>query len=187
LLLANTALAAGYGSFITVFSPFATDVLLWTTTEIGVAFAVFALGNIVGAPWIGELADRRGRRSVGALATIPIVAFALALVVPVGSLVLYLLAFAAGCGVAGFTAAWYALLGAATGGPKAGRTFGKVTAVSSLGVVVGALLAGELWETVDIRAAILLTAVAMTLAGLILAAYRGDETHADAPARSNDP
>ena len=171
LLMANLAFAAGYGSFITTFTPYAEDGLNWTTTEIGLAFAVFGLGNIVVGPWVGVVADRWGRRRVGALATIPVVALAVSLVAPPPSGLLYLLVFAAGGGVAGFTATWFALLSVATGGPAAGRAFGTVASVSSLGVVVGALVAGWSWDSIDIRAALMVTVVAMALAGLIIAAY----------------
>jgi MFS family permease len=171
LTLANFALAAGYGSFITTFAPFATEGLNWTTSEIGLAFSIFALGNVVGAPMLGAAADHFGRRHVGALATIPIVVFAVALVIPAPDAPLYLLALAAGIGVAGFNASWYALLGIATGGPKGGRAFGAVTAVASLGIIVGALAAGQLWESIDIRAGMIVTVVAMAVAGLSLAAY----------------
>ena len=171
LLLANLAFVAGYGSFITTFAPFAMDELLWTTAEIGIAFALFGLGNIVVGPWVGGAADRWGRRWVGALATIPIVGFAFALILQAPSVLLFVLALAAGGGVAGFTAAWFAILGIATGGPHAGRAFGTVTAISSLGIVVGALAAGQLWESIDIRAGMTLTVVAMALAGITLLAY----------------
>ncbi len=171
LLMANLALVAGYGSFITTFVPFATDALRWTTAEIGIAFSLFGLGNVAGAPILGAAADRWGRPRVGALATIPIVAFALALVLPTPSVLLYPMTLAAGGGVAGFTAAWFALLSTATGGPRGGRAFGTVAAISSLGIVVGALVAGQLWESIDIRAGMLVTVVAMTISGVVLAGY----------------
>jgi MFS transporter, DHA1 family, multidrug resistance protein len=171
LLLADFALVAGYGSFITTFAPFAVQDLRWTTTEIGLAFSLFGLGNVAGAPLLGAAADRFGRRRVGALATIPIVALAVALVLPTPGALIHLLALVARIGVAGFTASWYALLGIATGGPRGGRAFGAVTAVASLGIVVGALAAGQLWESIDIRAAMVVTVVAMALAGFALAAY----------------
>ena len=186
LLLANTALAAGYGSFITTFAPFATDELLWTTAQIGTAFALFGLGNVVVGPWVGGAADRWGRRPIGALATIPIVGLAVALVLPTPDVVLFVLALAAGGGVAGFAAAWYALLSVATGGPRGGRAFGTVAAVSSLGVVVGALAAGQLWESIDIRAAMTVTIVSMALAGVTLAAYPGTPRNA-MPAGEAEP
>jgi MFS family permease len=172
LFLAALALAAGYGSFITTFAPFVTDELRWTAAQTGLAFSLFGLGNVVGAPWLGGLADRRGRRLVGSLATIPLVALAGALILPTPTILLYLLALIAGIGLAGFNASWYALLGAATGGPEGGRAFGTVAGLSSLGAVVGALLAGRLWESVDIRTGMVVTVLAMAAAGLILAASR---------------
>jgi DHA1 family bicyclomycin/chloramphenicol resistance-like MFS transporter len=171
LLLANLALAAGYGSFITTFAVFAADAYVWSTAEIGIAFSLFGLGAVTIGPGLGMAADRRGRRRIGALSTIPIVALAVALVLPTPSILVFPLVFLAGGGVAGFTAAWFALLGIATGGAHGGRAFGTVTAVSSLGVIVGALAAGQTWESVDIRAGMLVTVIAMALAGIILAAY----------------
>jgi DHA1 family multidrug resistance protein-like MFS transporter len=182
LLVANLCLAAGYGSFITTFAPFASDELRWTTLETGLAFSLFGLGNVVGAPLLGGVADRRGRRFVGSLSALPIVALAVVLVLPTPSALVYLLALVAGAGVAGFTASWYALLGTATAGPAGGRAFGIVAGVSSLGTIVGALLAGRLWESFDIRIGMLVTVAAMALAGLVLSTYpRGASDGAAAP------
>jgi MFS family permease len=172
LLISNFALAAGYGSFITTFAPFADEGLGWTITELGLAFSLFGLGNVIGAPLLGAAADRLGRKWVGALATIPIIVFAIAIVLPAPDGLLQLLALAAGMGVAGFTATWYALLGVATGGPGGGRTFGTVAAIASLGVVAGGLAAGLLWESFNIQVAMIVTIVAMALAGVSMAAYR---------------
>jgi MFS family permease len=171
LLLANLGLMAGYGSFITTYAPFAKDSLGWTTAEIGILFSLFGLGSITVGPALGAAADRWGRRRVGSLAVIPVFAFSLALVMSLPSLLLYPIAIAAGGGLAGFSAAWFALLGTATGGPRGGRAFGTVSALSNLGIVVGALLAARLWETVDIRAGMLVMLAAITVAGVALAAY----------------
>jgi MFS family permease len=179
LLFANLAFVAGYGSFITTFAPFASSSLGWSATETGIAFSLFALGNVVGAPMLGAAADRWGRRLVGALSAIPIVAFAVALVVPAPNGLLDLLAFAAGAGVAGFTASWYTLLSVATGGPGGGRAFGAVAGIASLGVIVGAELAGFLWESVGIQAGMVVTVVAMAIAGIVLTGYR--ELRTDRP------
>jgi hypothetical protein len=46
-----------------------------------------------------------------------------------------------------------------------------VSALSNLGIVAGALLAARLWETVDIRAGMLVMLVAIVVSGLALAAY----------------
>jgi hypothetical protein len=63
------------------------------------------------------------------------------------------------------------LLGLATGGPRGGRAFGTVSALSNLGIVVGALLAARLWETIEIRAGMLVMLVAIAVGGAALAAY----------------
>jgi DHA1 family multidrug resistance protein-like MFS transporter len=191
LLLANLALMAGFGSFITTYAPFATASLGWSLAEVGILFSVFGLGDIILGPWLGHLADRHGRRRVGALATIPVFAFSLALVAGIPSIVLYPIAALAGGGIAGFSAAWFALLGAATGGPRGGRTFGTISAVSSLGIVVGAMTAASLWEGIEIRAGMLVTVVAVVVAGVALYAYRDDGSRADgayagSPAESVD-
>jgi MFS family permease len=172
LLLANLALMAGFGSFITTYAPFATTHLDWSLGEVGILFSVFGLGDILLGPWLGHLADRHGRRRVGALATVPVVVFALALVAGIPSIVLYPIAAVAGGGIAGFSAAWFALLGSATGGPRGGRTFGAISAISSLGIVVGAMTAAQLWERIEIRAGMLVTVVAVIVAGVALYAYR---------------
>jgi MFS family permease len=186
LLLAEMALVAGYGSFITTFAPFAADVRRWSTTEIGIAFSLFALGNLIAAPWIGAAADKWGRSRVGAVATLPITVFAVALLFPISTAILYLLVLGAGAGVAGFTASWFATLGAATGGPQGGRAFGIVTSISSLGIVVGALLAGQLWEALDIRDGMAVTVVAMVLAGVFMALY-GDRPRVPRPMLDPEP
>jgi DHA1 family multidrug resistance protein-like MFS transporter len=172
LLLANLALMAGFGSFITTYAPYATTRLDWSLAEVGILFSVFGLGDIFLGPWLANMADRHGRRRVGALATVPITAFSVALVAGIPSIVLYPIAAIAGGGIAGFSAAWFALLGAATGGPRGGRTFGAISAISSLGIVVGAMTAAQLWERVDIRAGMLVTVVAVIVAGVALYAYR---------------
>jgi len=180
LLLANLALMAGFGSFITTYAPFATTHLAWSLGEVGILFSVFGLGDIFLGPYLGHLADRYGRRRVGALATVPVAVFSLALVAGIPSIALYPIAAVAGGGIAGFSAAWFALLGAATGGPRGGRTFGLISAISSLGIVVGAMTAAQLWERIEIRAGMLVTVVAVIVAGVALSAYR-DPGQADGP------
>jgi MFS family permease len=152
LIAANVPFVAGYGSFVTTFVPFANEGLHWSSTQVGLAFSLFALGNVVGAPILGWAADRFGRVGVGVLSSVPIVAFAAALVIAAPDGVLFVLAFGAGAGVAGYTAAWFALVGVATGRARGGTSFGAVLAITSLGTVIGAVLAGAIWEAVDIRA-----------------------------------
>jgi MFS family permease len=175
LLAANVALLAGFGAFITTYAPFATDVLGWSRTEIGIVFALFGLGSIVVGPWLGHLADQRGRRPIAILACIPIVIFTLVLVAGAPKPVIYGAAIVGGGGVAGFEAAWYALLVNATGGVRGGRLFGTISALSTLGIVVGANAAANLWELVDIHAGVLVVAVAAACAGLAMFVFPGDD------------
>jgi MFS family permease len=165
LLAANVALLAGFGAFITTYAPFATTELGWTRTEIGILFALFGLGSIVLGPWLGSLADRRGRRPIAILACIPIVAFVLVLVAGAPQAIVFAAAVVAGGGIAGFEAAWYALLVTATGGVSGGRLFGTISALSTLGIVIGANAAANLWELVDIHAGVLVVAAAAVAAG----------------------
>lgn len=173
LLAANLALLAGFGAFVTTYAPFATDVLGWSRTEIGIVFAMFGLGSIVVGPWLGHLADQRGRRPIAILACIPIVVFTLVLVAGAPRPVIYAAAIVGGGGIAGFEAAWYALLVNATGGVRGGRVFGTISALSTLGIVVGANAAAHLWEEVDIHAGVLVVAVAAVCAGLAMFVFPG--------------
>ena len=116
-------------------------------------------------PWLGNLADQRGRRPIAILACIPIVAFVLILVAGAPQAITFAAAIVAGGAIAGFEAAWYALLVTATGGVRGGRLFGTISALSTLGVVIGANAAANLWELVDIHAGVLVVAVAAVAAG----------------------
>jgi hypothetical protein len=49
-----------------------------------------------------------------------------------------------------------------------------VTAVSNLGIVVGALVAAQAWELVDIRLGVLLPSISLALAGSTLLAFPDD-------------
>jgi MFS transporter, DHA1 family, multidrug resistance protein len=168
LLAANVALLAGFGAFITTYAPFATTELGWSRAEIGILFALFGLGSIVVGPWLGNLADRRGRRPIAILACVPIVAFVLILVTGAPQGIVFAAAIVAGGAIAGFEAAWYALLVTATGGVRGGRLFGTISALSTLGIVIGANAAANLWELVDIHAGVLVVAVAAVAAGVAM-------------------
>ena len=184
LVAANVPFVAGYGSFVTTFVPFANEGLHWSTVQIGLAFSLFALGNVVGAPILGAAADRLGRTRVAAISAIPIVAFAASLVVSAPDGVLLALAFIAGAGVAGYTSSWFALVGIATGGVQGGTTFGAILAVTSLGTVLGALLAGQVWDLIGIRAAMVVTVVAFTAAGVLILAHREPRAAPGPPSNS---
>jgi MFS family permease len=174
LVLANISLLAGFGSFITTYAPYVTAVLEWSDAEVGITFSLFGLGSILLGPWLGHMADRRGRRPVAAAATLPIAVFALLLLVGAPRPVIWLAAIPAGGGVAGFGAAWYALLATTTGGVRGGRAFGTVSAISSLGIAIGAMAASALWETIDIRAGLAVTLAALAGAAGAMIAFRGE-------------
>jgi len=50
--------------------------------------------------------------------------------------------------------------------------FGSISAISSLGIVVGAITAAQLWESIEIRAGMLVTVPAVIVGGMALYAYR---------------
>jgi len=149
LLLAQIALMSGFGAFITTYGPFAEQRLGWPTAEIGLVFALFGLGAIVFGPWLGRQADLRGRRTVAVLSTLPVIVFAVVYWLEAPRLLLYAASIAAGAGVTGVTASWYALLADATEGGRRGRRFGTVAALGNLGIVLGATVAAQLWELLD--------------------------------------
>lgn len=172
LLVANVAFMASYGAFITTYAPFATLRLGWTTLDIGIAFSFFGIGSIVLGPALAHLADRHGRRTVAALAPIPIATFALALVAGLPQPVIYTTAVIAGGGLTAFSASWYALLADVAGERRRGRTFGVMSAISNGGIVVGALVAADLWTRLDIGAGVWSAITALALAALAMAAFR---------------
>ena len=165
LLVAQLFLLAGYGSFITTYAPFATQILGWSTLDVGILFSVFGLGSIALGPWLSHLADRTGRRRIAALSCLPVALFAVALVIALPWPVLYAVTLVAGGGLTAFTGAWFALLTEAAPGARRGRTFGIVNALSQLGVVAGATMASTIWESAGLGAALLSAAVPILLAG----------------------
>ena len=63
-----------------------------------------------------------------------------------------------------YNAAWFALLTDVSPDARRGRTFGVVNAISQLGVVVGAMAASMLWETMGLPTSMAFASVAMLLA-----------------------
>ena len=75
-----------------------------------------------------------------------------------------------GGGLTAFSASWYALLADVAGERRLARTFGVISAASTAGIVIGALLAAELWARVDIVAGMLLgTAMPLIACAAMLA------------------
>lgn len=184
LLLANLALLAGYGGFITTYAPFATQELGWSVLEVAVVFSVFGAGSIVMGPWLSHLADRAGRRQIAMLATLPLALFGLALVLAVPRLALYAVTFVAGGGIAAFTASWFAMLATASPAARRGRTFGLVNAISNVGVVIGAMVASLAWQGIDIRLGLITASVACVVAGAALLLHPADRGTAEPAAAS---
>lgn len=165
LLIAQFCLLAGYGGFITTYAPLATQVLGWSTLEVGLIFSVFGVGSIVLGPWLSHQADRMGRPLVAALSCIPIALFAAGLVWALPRPVLYAITLVAGGGLTGFTASWYALLADTSPNARLGRTFGIISAGSNLGTVVGAMAASAIWERMNLSAAMLSVTVPVLVGG----------------------
>jgi MFS family permease len=179
LLVANLAMLAGYGAFITTYAPLATERLGWTTVDVGLAFSCFGGGSILLGPPLAHLADRTSRRAVAIAGALPVAAFAGALVVGLPMLAVFAIAAVAGAGLTAFNASWYALLADVSGTRTRGRVFGVVSAVSNAGIVIGAMAATTLWEGVGIGAGMTAGSVAILLAIAPLAVIRSP-----APARS---
>lgn len=164
LLLANLAMLAGYGAFITTYAPLATERLGWTTVDVGLAFSCFGAGSIVLGPPIAHLADRTSRRGVAIAGVFPIAAFGLVLVAGLPIWAVFGVAVLAGAGLTAFNAAWYAMLADVSGTRTRGRVFGVVSAVSNAGIVIGATSAAQLWEAINVTAGMSAGVVATLLA-----------------------
>ena len=86
--------------------------------------------------------------------------------------VVFATAVLAGGGLAAAQASWFALLSVATDGGRRGRAFGIVTALSNLGMIVGATLAAAAWEAVDVVAGMSVAMIALALGTVSLALVR---------------
>lgn len=164
LLLANLGLQAGFGAFITSYAPFATTRLGWSTAEVGIVFSLFGAGSILLGPWLSRLADRRGRKLIAVVGTLPVTAWGLLLVLGVPGPIIWAESVLAGGGLTAFGAAWYALLSEASPAGRQGRTFGFVSAISTLGIAGGAIAASTAWQAIDIAAGPLIASLAVAAA-----------------------
>jgi MFS family permease len=174
LFFAQLALNAGFGAFITTYAIFATTNLGWTTVDVGIVFSMFGIGSVVIGPWLARQADRTGRRRMAILGCIPVACFGLVFAAGAPQLLVYVTAIAGGGGLTGFEASWFALLAAETDDGRRGRIFGTMTALTNLGVVVGALGAARIWDQVDIHAAVVMSALTFLLAAGAMFAYPPD-------------
>ena len=172
LLLANLAMLAAYGAFITTYATLATTRLGWSIVDVGIAFSFFGAGSILLGPWLAHIADRVGRRRIATLAPLAVVTFGLSLVLGLPQLAVYGLALIAGGGLTAFSASWYALLADSAGEHRLGRIFGVINALSTVGIVVGSVLAAELWSRVDVAAGMVVGVVAPLLSVVAMLAFR---------------
>jgi MFS family permease len=166
LLVANMALLASYGGFITTYAPLATTRLGWSILDVGIAFSFFGAGSILLGPALAHYADRVGRRRVATVAPLSLVGFGLALFIGLPQWAVFGLALVAGGGLTAFGASWYALLADAAGEKRLDRTFGIINAASTLGIVVGSVTAAELWSRFGDPSAGMLVGVAAPLVGV---------------------
>ncbi len=172
LLVANAALLASYGAFITTYATLATERLGWTVVDVGIAFSFFGAGSILLGPWLAHLADRIGRRRVATVAPLVLAGFGLSLVLGLPQPIIYGVAVLAGAALTAFSASWYALLADSAGDRRIGRIFGVVNAFSTIGIVVGSIAAAELWTRIDITAGMLVGVLAPLVTVAAMLAFR---------------
>jgi MFS family permease len=124
---------------------------------------------------LANLADRRGRRDVAIRGAGLIFLIAIVFVAAAARPVLYLISVLSGAGVTALEASYFALLADATDGGRRGRAYGWISALSSLGIVVGATGASQLWAgTGDVGLGMLMTDVFLALVVAFLFVYPRD-------------
>jgi MFS transporter, DHA1 family, multidrug resistance protein len=170
----SLAFNASYGSWITTFGPFSTQVLGLPQVFVQVFFVPFGLGAILLGPVLARLADRTGRRRMVALGSAMVLSNTVALIVGAPVAVLYASAVLAGGGLAAASSAWFALLAVATDSGRRGRSFGVVSALSNLGIIAGASVASTAWSVVGLREGVISAAAFLVLGIASLALVPSD-------------
>jgi MFS family permease len=179
LFLIQTSFQAMFGAFITTYAVFTQERLGWATAEVGLVFSAFGLGSILLGPILANLADRRGRRDVAILGAALILLFPIALVAEAPRPILYLVSVIGGGGVTAVEASYFALLADATDGGRRGRAYGWISALSSLGIVIGATAASQLWDrTGDVGLGLVVNGVALLFVIGFLLLYPRDRPEA---------
>jgi len=168
LSLWNLAFSAAYGGWITTFGPYSTAHLGMSPGGVSLIFAAFGVGSILFGPPLARIADRSGRRRMVAFGTVLVLLFFGAALLRAPIPVVYLVAAFSGGGLAAAQSSWFALLSVATDGARRGRSFGYVTALSNLGVIVGASLASQVWERVGLPQGMATATIFLVLAALSL-------------------
>ena len=181
LLLVNLGLSGAFGAWITTYGVYATSQLEWSPGDVAWVFAYFGLGSILLGPWLSRLADRYGRRRLAALGLSLVLGWTALLLLGLPQVVLFPTAIAAGGGLTVSQSSWFALLGAATGGGRQGRSFGLVTALSNIGIVAGAFAATSLWNRIDVHAGLATSLGFVLLAILALALTNRGTARPSAP------
>ena len=146
LALWNLGFSAAYGAWITSFGPLATSRLGMPAGTVPWIFAAYGAGSITLGPILARSADRRGRRTMVAIGSGLVFLNALSMVLAAPIWVVFGTAILAGGGLAAAQSSWFALLTVATDGGRRGRSFGYVTALSNLGVVIGATIGSRAWQ-----------------------------------------
>ncbi len=155
---------ASYGSWVTTFAPYSTEVLGLTPSHVALFFGAFGIGSIVLGPYLARVADRSGRRRMVAIGSSMVLLNVVAMVIPTPIPLIYASAVVAGGGLSAATASWFALLSVATEGGRRGRAFGNVSALSNLGVIAGAAVAATIWEGIGVREGLISAGVFLGLA-----------------------
>lgn len=165
---------AAYGGWITTFAPYATQRLGIPPSQVSLMFAFFGIGAILLGPYLARVADRSGRRRMVGIGTLLVLLNIASLLVAAPLAAIYGTAILAGAGLAAAQSSWFALLGIATDGGRRGRSFGFVTALSNLGVVVGASLASTVWQVVGLHEGLLSASAFLVLGVLSLLLIQND-------------
>jgi predicted MFS family arabinose efflux permease len=146
LSLWNLGFSAAYGAWITSFGPLATTRLGMPAGTVPWIFGAFGIGSIVLGPVLARWADLRDRRMMVAIGSSLVLLNATSMVLAAPIWVVFGTAIVAGGGLAAAQSSWFALLTVATDGGRRGRSFGYVTALSNLGVVIGATVGSRAWQ-----------------------------------------
>lgn len=129
-----------------------------TKQQIGIVLGSFAIGLLLFRPWLGRLADRRGRKIVLLIGTL------VATVAPLGYLsiksipLLILLRVFHGISIAAFTTGFNALVADIAPVEKRGEIIGYMSLVNPIGVAIGPALGGYLQAGVGNQILFLITA-----------------------------
>jgi DHA1 family tetracycline resistance protein-like MFS transporter len=146
----------GYGMMVTIFVPMLMhdssgflDASVTRSTRVilgGILLALYPLGQLIGAPVIGSLADKFGRKRVLSITLIFTTFFYMAIAISLDVRLLWLLM--AACFLAGLTESNVAICQSAIADISApedrGRLFAYLYGIMSVGYVVGPLAGGQI-------------------------------------------